>query len=119
MSFVDKDKILEFMENRKDALHLQISMDFGGGLEGRLYAHNELKYWKEAIERGEFDNNEIYIILSRTQPEIVDFTFYTNKEAVSRRVDELNSVTKVPNFWYITLYSNSRNSKKMGKVGEN
>lgn len=43
------------MEKRKASLWNEIMRDFGGGLDSKVYQHNELKYWKEAIERGEFD----------------------------------------------------------------
>lgn len=102
------------MTKRKDALYDQVTRDFGGGLGGKLYAHNELKYWKEAIERGEFDGEleEIYVILSVTHPELADFTFYNDREAVIKRVDEMNEIAKKAEYWYITLYSNLRNSVK-------
>jgi hypothetical protein len=52
---ISRKKILEFMEQRMTSLQHQIEQDFGGGLNGRLEAWREVKYWKEAIERGEFD----------------------------------------------------------------
>ena len=55
MTAVDKQKILNFMEKRKQELYNRITRDFGGGNSGPLDQHNELKYWKEAIESGEFD----------------------------------------------------------------
>jgi hypothetical protein len=57
MTVLDKNKLLEAMTKRKNALYNQITRDFGGGLAGRTYEHMEVKYWKEAIERGEFDIN--------------------------------------------------------------
>lgn len=111
MVVLDKGKIVDFMQKRKDVLYDHIIRDFCGGLGDRLHAHNELKYWKEAIERGEFDkeqHNEIYIILSNDQPEIVDFTFYTSRDMASNRVDELNSIAKKRSYWYVTLYNNLR-----------
>ena len=52
---LDKEKILKFMSQRKEALYNQMCGDFGGGFSGKMYEHMEVKYWKEAIERGEFD----------------------------------------------------------------
>lgn len=37
------------------ALHNHTVRDYGGGLVGRNAEWREVKYWKEAIERGEFD----------------------------------------------------------------
>jgi hypothetical protein len=121
MQILDKDKILDFMIKRQAGLEYQVVRDFAGGLEGRLYARNELKFWREAIERGEFDGEiqEVYIILSKTHPEIVDFTFYTEKEAVNKRIDELNFLVQNEEFWYITMYSSFRNSGNLGEVEKN
>jgi hypothetical protein len=78
---LDKEKILGFMTARKAVLDEHIIRDFSGSIWDRLSEQREVKYWKEAIERGEFDTEiqEVYVILSKTQPEIVDFTFYTDK----------------------------------------
>lgn len=113
MRFLDKFKILDFMGKRKDSIYNQITRDFGGGLSGREYEHSEVKYWTEAIERGEFDTElkEVYVILSATHPEIADFTFYDDEESASKRVEELNKLAKRQEYWYITLYSNLRNSE--------
>lgn len=62
-------------------------------------------------------SNEIYVILSQTQPEIVDFTFYTDEETVDARVKDLNKLAKKREYWYITLYSNHRNSENDGETG--
>jgi hypothetical protein len=50
-----KDNILKAMEKRMAALQSLIDRDYNGGLNGYLEAWREVKYWKEAIERGEFD----------------------------------------------------------------
>jgi hypothetical protein len=52
MKVIDKEKILDFMTKRKDGLYEQVTKDFAGGLEGRLYTHNETKFWKEAVSVG-------------------------------------------------------------------
>lgn len=118
-SLLDKSKILDFMTKRKDALYNHITRDFGGGIQGRLYEHSEVKIWKEAIERGEFDvdssemgsltTNEVYIIISETQPNIVDFSFYVDRESVMERVRYLNSLADGKEYWYVTLHKNLRN----------
>jgi hypothetical protein len=58
MSEFNLQKLLEFMRLRKDALQHQIDRDAGGGLMGRLEAWHEVKFWIEAIERGEFNNDK-------------------------------------------------------------
>lgn len=52
---IDKKKILDFMTGRFKYLEEQVNRDFGGGLAHRIGEYREIKYWKEAIERGEFD----------------------------------------------------------------
>lgn len=54
---LDKRKILDFMTNRFKSLEEHVTRDFGGGLANRVGEYREVKYWKEAIERGEFDTN--------------------------------------------------------------
>jgi hypothetical protein len=111
MKVLDRQKILDFMTLRKYALDEQIIKDFTGGVQSRVFEERELKYWKEAIERGEFDTGieEVYVVLSKTQPEIVDFTFYTEKDVVEKRVEVLNKMAKSEEYWYITLFSSHRN----------
>ena len=55
------------------------------------------------------ETGEIYIILSVTGPEIVDFTYYTELGEVLARVDDLNKLAGKREYWYITMYSNHRN----------
>lgn len=52
---LNKEKILKAMESRMMALQDHIQRDFSGGLSGMNEAWREVKYWKEAIERGEFN----------------------------------------------------------------
>jgi hypothetical protein len=113
MRILDKLKLLDFMSKRKAVLYDQATRDFGGGLAGRSYEHSEVKYWKEAIERGEFDSDvrEVYIILSLDRPELADFTFYIDRDEVSNKVNELNKISQKSKYWYVTLYSNSRNER--------
>lgn len=112
---LDKDKILNFMTRRKDALNDHITRDFGGHMQGRVYEHSEVKYWKEAIERGQFDSvMEVYMIMTLAN-EPVDFTFYTDEAEVEERVKYLNSISDGAVYWYITLVSNFRNEKKGGE----
>jgi hypothetical protein len=55
---IGKTKIHSFMAQRFDLLQDDINRDFGGGLSDRLAKWQEVKYWKEAIERGVFDEDE-------------------------------------------------------------
>ncbi|MDF2902381.1 MAG: hypothetical protein K0S25_19 [Bacillus sp. (in: firmicutes)] len=55
---ISKQKILDFMTKRFQSLQDEINRDFGGGLSDRLAKWQECKFWKEAIERGEFDPDE-------------------------------------------------------------
>ncbi|MDF2650093.1 MAG: hypothetical protein K0Q73_5898 [Paenibacillus sp.] len=50
-----KENLIKSMESRMAALQDHIDRDFNGGLTGHLEGWREVKYWKEAIERGEFD----------------------------------------------------------------
>lgn len=52
---INVEKLLYRMNERIQRLNEQIQRDFGGNMVGRLEAMRECKYWKEAIERGEFD----------------------------------------------------------------
>jgi hypothetical protein len=52
---VDKVLILKKMEQRLKALDDRMMRDYSGGVQSDVYTIRELKYWKEAIERGEFD----------------------------------------------------------------
>lgn len=47
--------LLEKMKQRQGVLDDMILRDFNGGLSTVLGKWSELKYWIEAIERGEFD----------------------------------------------------------------
>jgi hypothetical protein len=50
--------IINKMEERMKHLEARITLDFAGGLHGMNEAWREVKYWKEAIERGEFDGSD-------------------------------------------------------------
>jgi hypothetical protein len=71
----------------------------------------------ERIDFQQREQKESYVILSKTQPEIVDFTYYTDEEVVSKRVADLNKLAKREEYWYITLFPSHRNSEKDGKMG--
>lgn len=121
LKVLDKDKLLDFMGKRKEGLYNQITRDFGGGLGGRVYEHSEVKVWKEAIERGEFDSElqELYIVMHGYGEEsrIVDFTFYTDRMEILARVSLLNELEKSEKdnlYWAMTIYSNYRNSENVG-----
>jgi hypothetical protein len=56
---LDKNKLLNSMKQRRDALQNRIERDFGGGFSGSdILAVRELTYWIESIERREFDYKE-------------------------------------------------------------
>jgi hypothetical protein len=117
MIFLNKSKLLNDLTVRKESLLNQHIRDFGGGMAGRLYEHNEAKIWKEAIERGEYDMalDEVYVLMSYEHPAIVDFTFYTDKKEIQKRVDELNKLLSGNIFWYCTLRSSHKNSGERGE----
>lgn len=52
---IDRVKIHSFMTQRFHALQKEIDRDKGGGLSDSLAKWQEVKYWKEAIERNVFD----------------------------------------------------------------
>lgn len=53
-----KENLLAFMTMRYLALKDRTERDFGGLLTGEHAKMMEVKYWKEAIERGEFDEKD-------------------------------------------------------------
>lgn len=112
MIVLSKKKILDFMSKRKDALYNQITRDFGGSVMGRSYEHMEVKYWKEAIERGEFDTHHptVFIIKHLDSPEITDFTYYLDREVIQKHVDYLNKIAGYEACKVTPIYSNARNS---------
>ncbi|MGD6876905.1 hypothetical protein [Bacillus infantis] len=55
MNVLDKNSILRQMTGRMESLQHMIDRDFGGDTHDTLIKFRELKYWKEAIERGEFN----------------------------------------------------------------
>jgi hypothetical protein len=55
MNCLDKKLTLHKMNERMAALKDRIDRDFSGGIQSDVYAYNELKYWKELIERNGLD----------------------------------------------------------------
>lgn len=55
MNTIDKRNILNDMSVRLAALEDVTERDFSGGIQSYVSAIRELKQWKEAIERGEYD----------------------------------------------------------------
>jgi hypothetical protein len=53
---MDKQYIIQQMQKRMDALRDLIDRDYCGNLTGLNEAFREVKYWKEAIDRGVFDD---------------------------------------------------------------
>jgi hypothetical protein len=55
---IDKDLIIRKMTERLTALEDRSLRDFSGGIQSDVFAIRELKHWKEAIQRNEFDMKE-------------------------------------------------------------
>jgi hypothetical protein len=53
--WMDKQKVLLKMDLRMAWLEEMAARDYDGGLHNWIAMYREIKYWKEAIERGEFD----------------------------------------------------------------
>jgi hypothetical protein len=51
---MDKEYIIQQMQQRMDALRDLIDRDYCGNLTGLNEAFREVKYWKEWMERTEF-----------------------------------------------------------------
>jgi hypothetical protein len=52
---LNKDKLIKDMSARQVALQHLIDRDTNGNTQAFLEAWREVKYWREAIERNEFD----------------------------------------------------------------
>lgn len=52
---MNKDKLILKLTERMDAFKQLSDRDYMGGLHSLNELIREVKYWKEAIERGEFD----------------------------------------------------------------
>jgi hypothetical protein len=52
---LDKELLIQKMEQRQTSLQHLIDKDITGNTLAVLEAWREVKYWREAIERGEFD----------------------------------------------------------------
>jgi hypothetical protein len=55
---LDKDLLIQKMSQRQEALQYLIDRDVTGNTLAVLEAWREVKYWKEAIEREEYDLKE-------------------------------------------------------------
>jgi hypothetical protein len=55
---LNKDLLIQKMSQRLTILEERMLRDFTGGMQSDIYTIRELKYWKEAIERKEFDLKE-------------------------------------------------------------
>lgn len=55
MNHIEKELIVSKMTERMNALQKLIDRDISGNTQATLEAWREVKYWKEAISRGEFD----------------------------------------------------------------
>jgi hypothetical protein len=54
---LDKELLIHKMEQRQTALQHLINKDITGNTLAVLEAWREIKYWREAILRGEFSKN--------------------------------------------------------------
>ena len=52
---MEKSKIIQKMDLHMAWLEELANRDYDGGLHNWIAMYREIKYWKEAIERGEFD----------------------------------------------------------------
>jgi hypothetical protein len=52
---LDKKKLLNDMEARMENLSRLVDRDYNGDPRSLYDAYFELKYWKESVERGEYD----------------------------------------------------------------
>lgn len=52
---MNKDKLIHKLTERMNAYKQLADRDYTGGLHNLNELIREVKYWKEAIERGEFD----------------------------------------------------------------
>jgi hypothetical protein len=55
MNIIDKNSILEDMQQRLAVLEQRHQKDFSGGVQSDMFSIRELKVWIGKIERGEFD----------------------------------------------------------------
>lgn len=94
------------MTKRKAALDGKIERDFGGGIAEKLAEQRECKFWKEAIERGEFDSEypAIYIIVPAFDLGLQSLgSYFVDEEVVKKKVYELNKTTKIGEYTYVKL----------------
>lgn len=97
---IDRDRLLDFMSKRKNALYNQMVRDFGGGASGKMYEYMEVKYWIESIQRGEFDVKDIGTI---------NHPFLTPEEAIKNHIP-------VPNKTIFQVVDEE--FRKHGRLGE-
>jgi hypothetical protein len=55
---MDKQLFIDKMQQRMDALRDLIDRDYCGNLTGLNEAYREVKYWKEWMERTDFDETK-------------------------------------------------------------
>lgn len=56
---INKQKILSYMNQRMDALSIYLDHDYGSNLTGYHEAHREVRYWRDCINRGVFDEEDV------------------------------------------------------------
>lgn len=52
---INKQKMLNAMNQRMNALSIYLKNDYGSNLTGYHEAHREVRYWRDCITRGVFD----------------------------------------------------------------
>jgi hypothetical protein len=57
-ALIDKHKVLNAMNQRMDVLSIYLEKDYGANLTGYHEAHREVRYWRDCINRGVFNEND-------------------------------------------------------------
>jgi hypothetical protein len=58
-ALINKRKILNSMNQRMDSLSIYLENDYGANITGYHEAHREIRYWRDCINRGLFDEDDI------------------------------------------------------------
>ncbi len=113
-TLVDKLLLIKKFTERKEILYNQTIRDFGGGSH-RFDEHRECKYWKEAIERGEFDLDPKtcgYVVTDECM-NLVEFMIYMDRKVAQGIADHLNSRNGCTRFSVTPLQINQVEYEKL------
>jgi hypothetical protein len=58
MKCINKELLIHNMDTRLKSLEFRHQRDFSGGVQSDIFTIRELKFWKECLERGEYDLKE-------------------------------------------------------------